>query len=186
MTCIVAQKTETGVLMGAENTMTENRRMFRKATPKLWRPGETPRIVAGIAGACRFGNVLRSSTWPENRLLVSDPDEAALVLGDFLRPIVDQHSNDKRGAWLLIAIDREIYYVDSDAAVTRVEADYCALGSGEDVAIGALFALSRIADALPLDARTKITIALDATCEHVTAHRPPFHFLETIAPKPAR
>jgi ATP-dependent protease HslVU (ClpYQ) peptidase subunit len=182
MTCIVAQKTETGVLFGADATMTEGQRIFRRATSKLWNVEGSTRIVAAHAGAAMFGNVLRDETWPVSALLQDTVDAAGDRLAAFLRSILGAHTTKERGAWLIVAIDREIYYVDCETAVSRIDAEYCALGSGEEVALGALFAAEHLRHALPLDAHTKITLALNAACEHVTAHRPPYSFAETVAP----
>jgi 20S proteasome alpha/beta subunit len=186
MTCIVAQKTTTGVLLAAETTFSDGPRLLRRATPKLW--NVTPRIAIGTAGSCRCGDLLRGfDKWPEPGV---GPDEFGLALGRSLRELLKEEIKN-HNVWALVAMDREIYYVGSDGSVSRQDAAYSALGSGELVALGALFVLERVRrtehgpGALPTpthETKACLITALGAACEHVEGLRGPYTFAETIAP----
>jgi 20S proteasome alpha/beta subunit len=182
MTCIVAQKTKTGIVIGAESGATEGVIVHRKADPKIWKVHET--IAIGFSGSLRHANVFQEFKFenlvqavqydtPSNRL--------AQIIGQELRPIVDPHTTDKRYGYCLIAVGKELFRVDSETGVFRLDCSYTALGAGEEVAIGALYVLNRNEPELPdvEMAKARIVIALDATCEHVGNHRPPFVVLET-------
>jgi 20S proteasome alpha/beta subunit len=182
MTCIVAQKTTTGIVMGAESGATEGVLSHRKADPKVWNVNE--QIAIGFSGSIRHSNVFRRVNLAE-RLNGIEIEHMADLLGEIFRPIVDPHTTEKRYGYCLIAVGREIFRLDSETGVIRIECDYSALGGGEEVAIGAMYASTRldadIGAELPDDeeARQRISIALDATCEHVCAHRGPYHFVMT-------
>lgn len=183
MTCIVAIKTKTGVLMGADSSSVDGQRLIRRANPKLW--NVSPRMAIGTAGNCRGGDLVRTAIWPT----LADADDAESTLPRLFRDCwKDEIGN--RSTWALVAFDREIFYVGSDASVIRVDAAYSALGSGELPALGALFCFEQV-DRMegrsnePLraeDARVRAVVALIAACEHVEGLRDPYVFAETIAP----
>lgn len=179
MTCIVAQKTETGVLMAADNSCVDGSRLIRRGTPKL--ANVDARLVVGVAGRSRIGELaLNSNAWPEREALPAG--EYLQKLAAFFRELL---KNEDRDApfWALVASDRDIYCVGPNGCVVLVDSDYCAQGSAELVALGALFVLSHVAHTVPLEPRTKLTLALNAAAEHVEGIRPPWIFAETRTPE---
>lgn len=179
MTIIVAQKTETGVMLGADNGMTEGPRIFRRANPKLVTIAEArgePRIAVGTAGLVRLGDAVRTMSWPRAA------DCSLKKLGEMFRGLLKDEPNDTP-FWALVAVDREIFYVGMGGSVTCVDAPYCALGSAEFVALGVLYLWNfDIHDMSAERAKNGLQHALKACAEHVEGIRPPWTFVETKAP----
>lgn len=183
MTCIVAIKTKTGVLLAGDSSSVDGQRLIRRANPKLWNVNE--RLAVATAGSCRGGDLVRTIKWPVFPSVAKVEDSLPRLFRDQWK---DEIGN--RSTWALVAFDREIFYVGSDASVIRVDAAYSALGAGELPALGALFCFERVdrMEGRPNeppwidDARVRATIALDAACEHVEGLRGPYVFAETIAP----
>jgi 20S proteasome alpha/beta subunit len=185
MTCIVAQKTKTGIVMGAESGTVENGLMHRKADPKVW--NATDRIVVGVSGHRRLVNAFREFDYGLIARAIEgvSPERIPHLIGKELRPAIDPHTTEKRYGFCLLAIGKDIFRVDFEVGVLRLHCPYSALGAGEEVAIGALYVLNREYQqfGLPTEERAKewVTTALDAACEHVTAQCPPYSFAMTVA-----
>jgi 20S proteasome alpha/beta subunit len=176
MTCVVAHKTETGVLMAADSLTVGSGTIYPRSSPKLFAPND--RIVVGTSGWVRFGNKIRSCmTWP---CLDDDPspDLVETRIADGLRALLKDEPADAP-FWALIAVDRDIYFGGPNGSAVRVATDYSAIGSGADVALGALFVLQGLS--YP-GARDRLKMALDAACEHIEGVRGPYVFAETVAP----
>lgn len=187
MTIIVAQKTTTGVLMAADCSMVEEPRIFRRADQKL--VSITPRIAVGTAGVARLGNAVRLSSFWEGMVaqhpLYDKPEEVTADLFKLFRGLLKNEPADTP-FWAIVAVDSGIYYVGINGSVTPVGDAYCALGSAEFVALGALH-VQHMQDQCMLpesftEARERLLYALDACGEHVQAIRPPWTFVETKAP----
>jgi 20S proteasome alpha/beta subunit len=191
MTIILAQKTTTGVLMAADCLMVEEPRLFRRANQKLVQVA--PRIAVGTAGLARLGNAVRLSSFWETTIarheLYEGPNQTEATLFRMFSDLLKDESKDAP-FWAIVAVDREIFYVGINGSVTREAASYSALGSGELVALGAMFVLRMLREqtkggaALPTteEAADELKTALCATVEHVQAIRPPWVFAETVAP----
>lgn len=182
MTIIVAQKTDSGVALAADNTMADGSRIIRKANPKI--VTITSRIAVGCAGLVRLGDVVRDpDRWPLYEH--SDLPLFERKLGQFFRDLLKDEEHDTP-FWAIVAVDQEIFYVGPGGSMARVDAPYCALGSAELVALGALHVLHRHAGGTnpPTgeDARRRLVTALEACAEHVEAIRPPWSFTETRVP----
>jgi ATP-dependent protease HslVU (ClpYQ) peptidase subunit len=134
-------------------------------------------MAIGTAGSCRMGDSARAAHWPALDDIAAD--DRALTLGNAWREIVDNHGDRDRHVWALIAHDRDIYYAGNDGSVICLDASYTALGSGELVALGALWAFERAGAFTPWE---RVTKAIEAAAEHVAAIRPPFVVVETRAP----
>lgn len=186
MTIIAAQKTTTGVVLGADNTIGDGSRIIRRADPKI--VAITPRIAVGTAGLVRLGDVVRSyGFWEKSasrHSLFDEMHEVEGELGKIFRNLLTDEPADTP-FWALVAVDREIFHVGPGGSVTRVDASYCALGNAELVALGVLYVLHRT-DGGALHgadlAKTRLTLALEASAEHIEAIRPPWTFVETKAP----
>jgi 20S proteasome alpha/beta subunit len=179
MTIIVAQKTATGVLMGADCVSTEGSRVFRRGTPKLM--NITPRLAVGVAGKSRIGEfVIGSREWPARG--ERTPGEYRTALADFFEGLLRSEEKDA-AFWAIVASFRDIYYVTAPGCVLLIDAPYCALGSAELVALGALYVwnLDR-PEMSETTAKNGLAHAMDACAEHIDSIRPPWLFVKTTAP----
>lgn len=196
MTIIIAQKTTTGVLMGADNTMTAGSILVRRATPKLVSLG--PRVVVELAGLVRLNDIVRHdvmSTIPQYPPKKHEPGSAFpypadakvgdgydRALGEYFRALMKDEPADV-SFYALVACDREIFRCGPKGGVTRVLSAYDAIGIADTVALGSLYALSKDKH-LPTIAPTyaMVTTSLEACAEHIECIRPPWVFAETRAP----
>lgn len=72
---------------------------------------------------------------------------------------------------VLVAVGGALIELDDDFGVTQPARDYDAIGSGADVALGALHALAH------LKPRARATRALEASAAHCGKVKPPFRFV---------
>lgn len=178
MTIIVAQKTTTGVLMGADCVSTEGSRIFRRGTPKL--VNITPRLAVGVAGKSRIGElVIGAKDWPARG--ERNAADYRTALADFFEGLLRSEEKDA-AFWAIVASFRDIYYVTAPGCVLLVDAPYCALGSAELVALGALYVWNYDRPGLEKTiAKSGLVYALGACAEHIDSIRPPWIFVETTS-----
>lgn len=174
MTIIAAVRTETGVIMGADNLTHHGDLLMRRAVPKLW--AVTPNIAVGCAGETRLIEVLRSAVWPQVAGLSTL--EANMELHRHIVPAIKAEFPDKeRDFNAIIAANGALFSLASDLSIVALEEPYWAIGHAKYAAMGALHATHRLAPTMP--ARERILVALAASADHVSGIRPPWVFAET-------
>lgn len=93
--------------------------------PKVWRSGDA---LIGSAGSFRVMEVARKSG-------LSDP----YALRNHL-----QESNVSQGWTVLVVTKKFLFEIDDEFGVLRLKENYCAIGAGNSVAMGALAVLSQM------------------------------------------
>lgn len=190
MTIICAQKTTTGVLLGADNHASDGNRLIRKATPKLYKVSD--RVAFGCSGHVRLGDMLRDQNergeFPNPR---DDADggktksifEYEKELGRFFRRFLkDEYFATKESKlWTIVAVDDHIFDIGPDGACVRIDGKFLAMGNVEQVALGSLFTINRACADLPTEEKAKewIQTAMEACQEFGECIRPPWSFVST-------
>lgn len=184
MTIICAQKTTTGVLLGADNTSSDGNKLIRRATPKLCQVSS--RIAFGTSGHVRLFDALRLSVangdFPKGQPHESI-DEIESEFGKFFRAFLKDEfrASEKGKLWAVVAVDDCIFDVGMDGAVVRVDGRFMATGSGELVALGALYVLNRRNTKIPTNDVAKVWLqeSMEACAEFSESIRPPWSFVST-------
>ncbi len=184
MTIICAQKTTTGVLLGADLHASDGNKLFRRAIPKLVQV--SPYVAFGTSGHVRLADMLRASV-KTDQFPTGDPcfsiDEIEAELGEFFRSFMkDEFRANKEGKlWAVVAVRDHIFDVGSDGAVVRVDGRFMATGNVEQLALGALYTINKACEELPTEEKAKewLRMAMEACAEFGECIRPPWTFAST-------
>lgn len=203
MTCIVAVRDGDRVWMGGDACAARDSLVFTEPKPKVRRvfvwcedTEVSEPIVWASAGMSAVGQALEDMrlSWPcpadAYRPLphAVGADHYAHALSKFVRETLDAAGMvDKAGipktgdgpCMLLVAWRDRLWVVAADFYVTEVE-HYAAIGSGEDVAYGALHACAQFV--VPGNGVVAVRVALDAAAAHTAYVRPPFYITSTREP----
>lgn len=193
MTIICAQKTMTGVMLGADNHASNGNRLVRKATPKLYKVSD--RVVFGCSGHVRLADMLRDQNergeFPNPR---DDADggktksifEYEKELGRFFRRFLkDEYFATKESKlWTIVAVDDHIFDIGPDGACVRIDGKFLATGNVEQLALGALYVLNSIHTLVPTEDQAKewVQKAMEACAEFDSCIRLPWTFASTTKP----
>jgi ATP-dependent protease HslVU (ClpYQ) peptidase subunit len=173
MTCIIGLEHEGRVYMGADSYLGNGHTFGITRERKLFRRGE---FLVGTAGDVRFGQLLAyHMTMPEAQ--GDEPDAQYLVM-EFVEPLrammkehgfaTIENSVEKTGNRFLLGYRGRLYRVWDYQVDSYVNGLIC-IGSGEEVAYGAMMAL----EALPPRKRIKRALAIAA--DRVDTVAPPFY-----------
>ena len=168
MTCIVAYKENDTIYMAGDSASTSRGITYATGLSKVFCLKKE--FLIGYCGSFRMGQILEYSFKPPKRkegmsdlqYLVKKFIPALIKSFDEERHLVVEN-NEAKGGYFLLGYRGSIYSVQSDFQVNTHLGDYAAEGSGEDHAMGALYALQYS----ELEAVEKLTVALDAASAYV-------------------
>lgn len=180
MTCIVGIEHEGTVYMGGDSAMTAGWALTLTAHGKLFQRG--PYLV-GTCGSPRMGQLIQyrlpidNRTPPRPSLEKCDEFMATTFIENVRKCLKDggfagKENEREEGGEFLVGFQGHLYEINSDYQARRSLAPYNAVGSGEEIAKGALHATSH------LPPRERLQCALVAAEAHNAAVRGPFTFLE--------
>ena len=177
MTCIVGIVHDGGVIIGGDSAGSDRCTIDQRCQPKVFTRGE---YAFGYTSSFRMGQLL------QYRLEIDSPDTwdldswMATTFVDSVRQCLkdggwartsggdDEPGGSEAGGTFLVGIRGQLYAIADDYQAGRVLDGYQAVGSGAEVALGALYATRH------LGPQVRIRIALEAA-EHVTPYvRGPF------------
>lgn len=187
MTCVLAIGGPT-VLVAADSLAVDNESLFKeiRKDTKLFTTGPTNEYVIGFSGCYRAGQILRYMvTWPEYPSPDSDPE----TLEFFVKQIVPKIQNALAAHWqnrtdgdtveIIIAVEDRFVVIPNDLQVAIVH-DFAAIGSGSQIAIGAMEILCKSPLLYQTGGVEKIAIAaLNAAQKHNSGVSEPFVFQMT-------
>jgi len=193
MTCIVALEIPgVGVVMGGDRAAGSGARMFDTSTPKIVSNGE---LMMGFTSSYRMGQLLQYALVPPMESLGWDVDRWVTV--DFMGALMSAFTaarwdevalgNVAKGGNFLLAVRGRCYEVQENYAWNRFASGEYSVGSGEDIAHGALSALRPVAAMQPgrflsveqrniavREGESRVRHALEIAVAHVGSVRPPF------------
>lgn len=170
MTCIAGIEHAGRVwLAGDSAASSDDGVVIAQRTPKVWRVGQ---IVVGCCGVAQWEGIWRRISFP--RPVTRDVD--AWVFNELHAAVSGMvGEDDLEDSSALVGIGARLYYVEPDGNASRVGNGYCAVGTGDAVALGSLHTTAR-RKLLP---RYRLTLALQAAAAHCTTVAPPFRFVNT-------
>ena len=178
MTVIVGLVADDGTIyMGGDSAGTyENGDQYVIANPKVFYPKHAPWFVIGISGTLRFGQPLQYQFKPP--LPPANVDMLEYMSTTFIASLkkcfrdagvlaADRHGQDMDHSFL-VGYQGALYRVESNFQILKVRDNYIALGSGENFALGAMFATKG------QDPQQRIRLALEAAAAYNLTIREPF------------
>lgn len=188
MTCVIGLLCGDRVIFGADSagTRPEALDQFRFKTSKSFQNGP---YVFGCAGSFRLMQIVQHCFEPPepdwDRLEKFMARDFSSALRECLKEQGWLEQLDERdsatGGELLVSVGGRLFLSTSDFGMLEPENEYCAIGCGGPYAIGALYATTDIDP--PIDARERVTLALQAAQEFNAGVREPFMIEEYDVPK---
>lgn len=176
MTIVVGVRWKGTVIIGADSAGTADYQLVVRQDRKVFEVGP---YVLGFCGSFRMGQLLAHAFKPappprrgrdlERFMVVDFVDglRAALKTGGWARTTNGQ----EEGGIFLVGVRGRLFHVEADYQVGEPRDDYDAVGSGADVARGALFA------GRSFKPMHRVRLALRAAERHNAGCRGPFHIL---------
>ena len=179
MTCIVALREKGTIYMGCDSAGIGgwyNRQ--NRADPKIYRVGKS---LIGFTSSFRMGQLLgHALTLPEHHSDVAIEKWMVTAFVDAVRSCLktggyaEEKDKVEKGGIFLVAYRSRIFEIQSDYQVAERDEPYGAVGCGEDLALGALFASESTAK----QPRKRVELALKAAAAFSAGVYPPFRIEE--------
>ena len=181
MTCIVAIEQEGTIYLGGDSAASEPATLALRILhePKVFRNGE---MIMGCCSSLRIQQLMQHSLVLPAR--TEYQDDLEYLVTDFIDAVravqrdkgVQKKENEfeEHDAQFLLGYRGNIYYVEDDYQVYRTNEPWAAVGSGSDLALGALYALK----GSKCTPEEKIQIALEAAESYNAGVRRPFYVLK--------
>lgn len=186
MTCIAALIHDGHVYMAGDSAGVAGLGVTNRADAKVFQVGE---LIIGFTTSFRMGQILRFGFTPPMPEENFDDDE---LYGYFVTTFIDTvrarfkeagylHNEHEResGGNFLVGIRDRIFQIESDFQVGIPRKPYAAVGSGFDLALGALHAT----DGLDMDPEKRLIRSMDAAVEFNGGVRPPYVLLSNAPPR---
>ena len=181
MTCIVALVQDDVIYVGGDSAAIAGWELCARADEKVFLNDE---FIIGFCGSFRTGQLMRYAFLPPERPL--QKDEMAFMVTDFVDAIrtcqrdkgslKKEEESESHEASLIVGYSGKIYVIEEDFQVGRPVEDYAAIGSGAQIALGAMFA--SVSERDPIK---RLTQALEAAEKFNAGVRGPFVIL-TLPP----
>jgi ATP-dependent protease HslVU (ClpYQ) peptidase subunit len=183
MTCVLAYKNDDTVYLASDSAVTNPwGEQTRAKMPKIFQNGE---LFFGICGSLRMGQILEFLYTPPNRSCAKNDLEYIISfviesIRDFFKEygFSTINNNEELGGNFFIVYRNEIYEVQSDFSVVVHDRNYASIGSGKDLALGALYTLENSPYVFTEDF---LTISIKAAIEFQAGVAPPIVILKCIA-----
>lgn len=178
MTCIVGVADRGRVVIGGDSAGVAGWSLTVRADRKVFRNGA---YILGFTSSFRMGQLLRYAFQPPEP---PDWDVYKFMATGFVDAVrkclkdggyAETNNGVEKGGHFLVGYGPHLFQVEGDYQVAVAEDGYAAVGCGQDVAVGSLYATKDIG--LPPEARVKL--ALQASERHNAGVRGPFH-IETL------
>jgi ATP-dependent protease HslVU (ClpYQ) peptidase subunit len=173
VTCIVGFVEGGTVWMGGDSAGVGGYDLTVRADKKVFKNGE---MLFGFTTSFRMGQLLRYAfTPPDHDPRVDVEKYMSLYFIDSVRECLkkhgwaEKHNEQERGGLFLVGYKSQLFRVDQDYQVGVPVDPYSAVGCGEQIAHGAMFA------AKDLRGRERIEVALQAAERFSAGVRGPFH-----------
>jgi len=178
MTCIVGVVEKGIVHIGGDSAGVGGYRIQSRLDPKVFKRGP---FVIGFTSSFRMGQILQHKLQtPEHP---ASMDDFAFMVTRFIDNVREclknvgfaSKSNEvEEGGTFLVGYRGKLYEIEGDYQVAMQAQPYAAVGCGQDLALGAMFALDPT-----LDPVARIRIALEAAERFSAGVSGPFNFVQS-------
>jgi len=173
MTCIVGLVENGIVYVGGDSAASDTDAVDVIINPKVFRNGD---FLIGYTTSFRMGQLLQYKFSPPEHNRAEDTDIAYLItcfIDEVKKCFFDNSFGERgKGGTFLVGYNGNLYMVQSDFQVQQYAQDFCAIGCGENWAIGALYVTKG------QNPRSRVVLALETASTFSNAVRPPFTVLE--------
>jgi ATP-dependent protease HslVU (ClpYQ) peptidase subunit len=177
MTAIVGLVQDGTVYIGGDSAGSDGWRLTVRADSKVFRNG---RFLFGFTTSFRMGQLIRYALKPPRlRGAVGDGKLDEFMATIFIDAIRDclkvggwakkEHEREEGGTFL-VGVAGRLFTVHDDYQVAQAADSFAAVGGGEDIALGALYATAHT----KLSPRRRVKVALQAAERFSPAVRGPF------------
>jgi ATP-dependent protease HslVU (ClpYQ) peptidase subunit len=176
MTCIIGLENGGVVWMGGDSAGTAGNMHQRvRRDKKVFVRGE---FLFGFCGSFRMGQLLKHKlVLPEKQ---QGGNDVSYMVNEFVTSVrnclEEENKNlsdeDKLTPYFLVGYRGKLYNIQPDYQVAQAEDGFEAVGSGADIAIGAMHASKSVKNC-----KKRITQALEASARNNAAVRPPYTIL---------
>ena len=181
MTCIVGLVHEGVVCIGGDSAGVAGLSLVVRADEKVFRNGD---FLMGFTTSFRMGQLLRYKLYPPRR----HPDDrvAKYMVVTFTNAVreclkaggyASKKDDVESAGTFLVGYQGRLFKIESDYQVGIPEDGYAAVGSGQDIAQGSLFATQG------QEPRQRVLTALQAAERFNAGVRGPFHILPESEPQ---
>lgn len=180
MTCIAAVVEGDRIFMGGDSAASDGLSLLVRADQKVFRNGP---MLLGFAGSFRMGQLLRYSFTPPKHQRRKDIHR--YMVTDFVDAVRDclkkggvahkQNEVEAVDGLFIVGYEGRLFTIDTDYQVAEAVDGFAAVGSGSDVASGALYVTEGTT------ARKRIRNALEAAERFSAGVRRPF-YVQSIEP----
>lgn len=174
--------------MAGDAAATTGMDISRRADEKVFQNGE---FLIGFAGSFRTGQLLKHALVPPKQK--KGQDDMNFMVTTFIDAVRElqrekgsmrkDSEEESSNAAFLVGYKGKLYEVDSDFQVAVPHEEYDAIGSGSQIALGALYATREL---MSNDPEQRMRLALEAAAEYNTGVRAPFCFYKTTKKKTIR
>lgn len=179
MTCVIAMEHENGVALGSDSFWGTEVIKDVVDHPKFFKKG--PKFYIAGAGDTRPTQIVEHEL--KFRRKKKDETEESYLVNHVIKKMreafaameEERNSEDKLSFEFLVVLCGKAYVINSDFGVGRSKNGFCAIGSVEDIALGAMSAL--VSQSLGLSPTQTVTAALKATAAVSSSCSAPFHVL---------
>jgi ATP-dependent protease HslVU (ClpYQ) peptidase subunit len=186
MTCIIGLVHEDTIYMGGDSALTDTDNMTQRvmADQKVFVKDS---MIIGCCSSLRVMQLLEHSLQlPDQGSRQSDIEYLVLDFMDAVRTVLKDKGSLKKenelethDAQFLIGYNGVIYTVEEDYQMYQCTESWAAVGSGSDLALGAMYALRNVS----MTPEEKIRVALEAAASYNATVRAPFYVLK-LEPEP--
>jgi ATP-dependent protease HslVU (ClpYQ) peptidase subunit len=178
MTCIVGLKQDDIVYIGGDSAAVAGTNIAARTDEKIFANGST---IMGFMGSFRMGQLLRYTFKPPK--CGPKRDAMGYLVNSFIdavrtcyrkKGVMKDSEGSDEGGHFLLGFQDELYHIACDFQVAKLVDNYTAIGCGQDVALGALYATQDIPDPL-----CRIRVALEAATKHITGVCPPYFIIDS-------
>lgn len=181
MTCIVGLQHEGKVTLGADNLATAPNMTLKITNPKVFL---IQGHVFGVAGSGRVLQIIRHELQSLDLRMFGTGDDKAYSICNIIqelladkKTIVEEDGVANANLSMMLGWNASLYMIDSSFQYIRVEDPFIACGSGEEYALGALYAQG-VGGTPPLN-KSSIKVALRAANKWSPGCGKGFKFVET-------
>jgi len=183
MTCIIGLKHNGVTYIGGDSLGSNGYTKTLRSDKKVFKLQDTNNAILGYTSSFRMGQLLMYATDLIDKRDEPDIDHKYLVT-KFVPNIINlfenggfarNRSGEKYGGTFLLGYKNKLYKVDNDFQVGESFDNYEACGSGEDFALGSLYATEK----LDMSPEERIKLALQAASKFSTSVSAPYYIVNT-------